>query len=126
MGRNLSCLLAALLAATVVIVVPGCGGGGSTESGGGVEAASEHREQVQGELLLAEVEVDQAFLRQDEEESVDEPRKAARAISRVLREVDKIEHECWEGNGLESCTAIEPIKERVKEIEEEARFGPDR
>jgi hypothetical protein len=126
MGRNLRCLLVALLAATVVIAVPGCGGGGSTGSGDAIEATVQHRDQVEGELLLAEVEVDQAFLRQEEEESVDEPRKAARAISRVLREVHKIEHECHEGDGLESCTAIEPIEELVKKIEREARFGPDR
>jgi hypothetical protein len=125
MGRNLRCLIAALLAATIVVVA-GCGGGGSTESGDAIEATVQHRDQVEGELLLAEVEVDQAFLRQDEEEAVDEPRKGARAISRVLREVHKIEHECQEGDGLESCTEIEPIRELVKEIEKEARFGPDR
>lgn len=126
MGRNFRWLLVAVLAATVLAAVSGCGGGGSGEPGDALEAAGEHRDQLEGELLLAEVEVDQAFLRQDEEEAVDEPRKAARGISRVLREVHKIEHECHEGDGLESCTAIEPIEELVKEIEGEARFGPDR
>jgi hypothetical protein len=130
MGRNLRCilaaLLAALLAAAVMVAASGCGGGGSSNPEDAISAAAKHRDQLEGELLLAEVEVDQAFLREDEEEAVDEPRKAARAISRILTEVHKVEHECHEGNGLESCTAIEPIEELVKEIEGEARVGPDR
>jgi hypothetical protein len=126
MGRNVRFILVALLAAAVMSVVAGCGGGGSSDPEDAISAAAKHRDQLEGELLLAEVEVDQAFLREDEDEAVDEPRKAARAISRILREVHKVEHECHEGNGLESCTALEPIEELVKEIEGEARFGSDR
>ena len=125
--RRIALVPIVLLAlAGAALAVTGCGGGGSTDPEEAIHAAAEHRDHLEGELLLAEVELDQAFLRQDEKEAVDEPRKAARAISRALREVHKIEHECYEGDGLESCTAIEPIEELVKEIEQEARFGPDR
>jgi len=84
--RRIALVPIVLLAlAGAALAVTGCGGGGgSTDPEEAIHAAAEHRDHLEGELLLAEVELDQAFLRQDEKEAVDEPRKAARAISRDL------------------------------------------
>jgi hypothetical protein len=120
---SLALLIAALAAAASIAA---CGGGESTDPEDAIAAAGKHRDQLEGELMLAEVELEKAFLAEDEKEAVDKPRQAASGISRVLRAAQRIEHECREGNGLESCTEIDSIEEVVAEIEADARVGPSR
>jgi hypothetical protein len=115
-----------VLSALSGAAVTGCGGGGSTDPEDAIHAAAEHRDQLEGELLLAEVELEKAFLEEDEREAVKEPRRAARGIAEVLRSAHKIERECREGDGLESCTELDSIEAVVKEIEQNARVGPTR
>jgi hypothetical protein len=106
-------------------VATGCGHG-STAPEAAIEKADKHVEQLEGELMLAEVEVEKAFLEEDEREAVKEPRRAARGISGILRSAHKIERECREGDGLESCTELDSIEAVVREIEQNARVGPTR
>jgi hypothetical protein len=123
--RTATYLLVALLAAAGSVAVVACGGGdGSSDPEAALSGLSEHRDQLEGELMLAEVELDQGYLAVAEESAKSRPRQAARGIDRILREVKKIEHKCHEGNGLESCTEIDAIEGVVKEIEQEARVGP--
>jgi hypothetical protein len=124
MRRIATYLLVALLAVAVSTALVACGGGGSTDPEAALHGLSEHRDQLEGELMLAEVELDQGYLATAEASAKSKPRRAARAIDGILREVKKIEHKCHEGNGLESCTELDPIEAVVKEIEQEARVGP--
>jgi hypothetical protein len=113
-----------LLAVAGSIALVACGGGGSTDPEAALQGLSEHRDQLEGELMLAEVELDQGYLATAEATAKSRPRRAARAIDGILREVQKIEHRCHEGDGLESCTELDAIEGVVKEIEQEARVGP--
>jgi hypothetical protein len=117
-------LLVAVLAAAGSFAIAACGGGGSTDPEDALRGLGEHRDQLEGELMLAEVELDQGFLAADEATAKSRPRRAARGIAGILRDAQKIEHKCHEGNGLESCTEIDAIEGVVKEIEQEARVGP--
>jgi hypothetical protein len=105
---------AAILVAMVFLALTGCGGGGSTDPGDAVEAAFVHRDKKQGEFLLAEVEVDQAYLAEDLVNG-----SSRKRIREDVRDAQHTEHQCWEGDGLESCTEIEPIEAVVKEMHEE-------
>ncbi len=116
-------VLSALSGAAVVAT--GCGHG-STAPEDAIEKADKHVEQLEGELMLAEVEVEKTLLEEDERTAVKEPRRAARGIAEVLRSAHKIERECREGDGLESCTELDSIEAVVKEIEQNARVGPTR
>jgi hypothetical protein len=109
---------ATILAVVAMAMLAGCGGGGS-DPGAVVEAASIHQEKVEGEYLLAKVELDQAVLEQDQAAESGKPNYAEKATRDVMRAARHIEHECHEGDGLESCTEIEPIEAIVKEMTEE-------
>jgi hypothetical protein len=126
MRRIARTLLLLLAAVGVAAVVTACGGGGATDPEDAIGAAAQHRDQVEGEFLLAEVELQKAYLAQDEQEAAKKPRQEARAISELLRSAHKIERECREGDGLESCTELDSIKAVVEEIDQEARVGPSR
>jgi hypothetical protein len=105
---------AILVAMVVFLALTGCGSGGSADPGDAVEAAFVHRDKKQGEYLLAEVEVDQAYLAEDLVNG-----SGRKRIREDIRDAQHTEHQCWEGNGLESCTEIEPIEAVVKEMHEE-------
>jgi hypothetical protein len=125
MRRIATFLLVASFALAGSIALVSCGGGsGSTDAEGALSGLAEHRDQLEGELMLAEVELDQGYLALAEESAKSKPRQAARGIDRILREVKKIEHQCHEGDGLESCTEMDAIEGVVKEIEQEAKVGP--
>jgi hypothetical protein len=106
---------AVILAVMAVAMIVGCGGGGSTDPGDAVEAASIQRDKAEGTWLLAEVEVDQAYLAEDLAD-----RAAPKRIREDLSDARHLEHRCVEGDGLESCTEREPIEAVVKELTEEA------
>jgi hypothetical protein len=124
MRRKAAYLLLALAAVAGSVALVACGGGGSTDPEAALSGLAEHRDQLEGELMLAEVELDQGYLAADEASAKSRPRRAARGIDEILREVKQIEHKCHEGDGLESCTEIDAIEAVVKEIEQEARVGP--
>jgi hypothetical protein len=126
MRRITPTLIVLLATFAVALVVSACGGGGSTDPEDAIGTAADHRDQLEGELLLAEVELDQAFLAQDEREATKKPRQEARAIADLLRSAQKVERRCREGDGLESCTELDAIEAVVGEIEGEARVGPSR
>lgn len=105
-------------------LVAGCGGGGSSDPEEAMATASRKVDEAEGALLLAEVELDQAYLAEDERTARAHPRQGARAIAEDLRRAKETERTCHEGDGLESCTEIEAIESVVEEIEAEARIGP--
>ncbi|OJU85802.1 MAG: hypothetical protein BGO11_03690 [Solirubrobacterales bacterium 70-9] len=124
MGRIPRRLVVVLTLVVATAILAGCGGGGSSDPEDAIEAAAKHRDQLEGEFMLAEVELDKAYLAEDERTAKSKPRRAARLIDELIHSAEKIERRCRAGTGLESCTEMDAIEAVVGEIKEEARTGP--
>ena len=101
-----------------VVLLAGCGSSHKPEEE--IANAYQRVEKVQGDLLLAEVEYDQAQFREAPEESAGDTAKIAQVRREVVKEAHEHQTECHEGDGLESCESIEDIDEVVKELDHEA------
>jgi hypothetical protein len=99
----------------------GCGGGGVHEPEEEIAHAYQSEETAKGDLLLAEVEYDQAQFREAPEEFAGDRSKMAKVRHEDLRDAHHLQRECHEGDGLESCDSIEAIEETVDELDLEAR-----
>jgi hypothetical protein len=100
-------------------MLAGCGGG-SAKYGEAAEAAEIHEEKVEGELLLAKVEVDQADMAEARADIAKDPSHPDREVQGDAREdAEKVEHRCYEGDGLEQCSEVSAIEAVVKEMNEE-------
>jgi hypothetical protein len=111
-----------ILAVVAVAILGGCGGGGNSDPGDAVESASKHLDQVEGEFLLAQAELDRQFFRQAEAKVAANPEGADRGEQRSLLEARRALNKCIEGDGLESCTEVESIREIVTELHQ-ALYG---
>jgi hypothetical protein len=105
---------AAILVVLAVTILAGCGEGGSTDP---VESADKHLEQVEGEYLLAKVELDRAWYRQAEMGQKEKPAKTYEDEFEDLADARRVLKRCIEGDGLESCSEVEPIRGIVTELD---------
>lgn len=112
----------ALPAVFAVAILIGCGGGGH-EPEGEVAGAAEREESAKGQLLLAEVEYEQAFFREAPEEFEGKPAKIARIRRESVAEAHHLQAECHEGNGLEECDSLGAIEAVVEELDQESSSG---
>jgi hypothetical protein len=103
---------AVFLAVMAAVIVAGCGGGDPDP----IESADIHLEKTQGEYMLAKVELDRAWYRHAETLQGEDPEKVDQREQHEALEARRVLKECIEGNGLESCTSVEPIREIVAEL----------
>lgn len=103
----------------MMVLLAGCGGG-AHEPEEEIANAYQRVEKVQGDLLLAEVEYDQAQFREAPEEFSGDTAKIAAVRREDVKEAHELQTECHEGDGLESCESIEAIEGTVDELDREA------
>jgi hypothetical protein len=108
----------ALLMAAVAI--SGCGGGSDHKPEEEIAHADQRLESAHGDLLLAEVEYDQALFREAPEEFSGDPAKIAKVRREDVADAHHVQRECHEGDGLESCVSAEAIEAAVDELDQEA------
>lgn len=109
---NLRGVLSGALAFAVVVAT-GCGGSGEPPAERAGDLRQAH-DQIEGELLLNEVEqgvAEYAAAKEDGDRAGEES---------ALREVHRAAYGCWEFDGLESCPEIAKIEGAVLALEEEA------
>lgn len=102
----------ALLVGMSFVLVAGCGSSSETPA----ERAGDLREsgdQIEGELLLNEVEEWSA------EYAVAREANESKKEDRALREVQRVAHACW-AFGLEGCSEQSKVESVVQGLEEEA------
>jgi hypothetical protein len=99
--------------------IGGCGGG-AHEPEDEIAHAYQREESAKGDLLLAEVEYDQAQFREAPEEFSGNRSKIAKVRREDVRDAHHLQRECHEGDGLESCLSIEAIEAAVDELDREA------
>lgn len=114
---------AVILAVVAAVLLGGCGGSGSAAPEEEIAAAVQHEDDLRGELLLAEVEVARARVREAPAEFRGNLAKTARASREGLREARQVEASCYEGNGLEACGTLDAIEEIVEELDQAAKSG---
>src|ERR1700753_2653084 len=100
--------------------IGGCGGGGGHEPEEEIARAYQGEESATGDLLLAEVEYDQAQFREAPEEFSGNRAKIVKVRREDVADAHHVQRECHEGDGLESCVSIEAIEAAVDELDQEA------
>jgi hypothetical protein len=117
MRRGIAMVALLIAAATI----GGCGGGGVHEPEEEIAHAYQRVESAEGDLLLAEVEYDQAQFREALEEFSGNLSKIGKVRREDVKDAHHLQRECHEGDGLESCDSIEAIEAAVDELDQEAR-----
>jgi hypothetical protein len=102
----------------LLLAIGGCGGGHEQEEE--IAHAYQREEKAKGDLLLAEVEYDQAQFREAPEEISGNRSKIANARREDVRDAHRLRRDCHEGDGLESCVSMEAIEAVVDELDQEA------
>jgi hypothetical protein len=104
---------ALLAGAFVLLIVAGCGGSSTERPAERAGDLREAHDQIEGELLLNEVE------EWATEYAIAKEGGDRRGEDKALREVQRAAYGCWEF-GIEECSEILKVESTVEALEEEA------